>query len=64
MADDTTKRGKADRIRINIRQAFEIRYWTKAFGITKQMLIGTVKVVGPMVKNVKRYLINRIRAAK
>ena len=64
MTDDTTKRGKADRTRINTRQAFEVRYWRKAFGVTKLTLIMAVKAVGPLVKEVKQYLINRIRAAK
>lgn len=64
MTDDTTKRGGADRLRINIRQVFEVRYWTKALGVTKATLIEAVKAVGPMVADVKEYLIERIRAAK
>jgi len=63
MSDDTTKRGKADRTRINTRQAFEVRHWTKTLGVTKQTLMAAVKAVGPMVKDVKRYLIEKIRAA-
>jgi len=64
MTDDTTKRGKADRARINTGQAFEVRYWRKVLGVTKLTLIMAVKAVGPMVRDVKRYLIERIKSAK
>lgn len=64
MTDDTTKRGKADRIRINIKQHFEVRYWTKALGCTKKQLIDTVKEAGPMVPDVKALMIKRIKEAK
>lgn len=63
MTDDTTKRGAPDRIRINIRQAFEVRYWTKAMGVTRAALTQAVKAVGPMVKDVKRWLIEKIEKA-
>ena len=63
MTDDTTKRGKPDRIRINVRQVFERRYWTKAFGVTEATLREAVKAVGPMVVDVKEWLVERIENA-
>jgi hypothetical protein len=63
MSDDPKKRGKHDRIRINVRQIFERTYWTKALGITQARLREAVAAVGPMVKDVKRYLIERIEKA-
>ena len=63
MSDDKTKTGHADRIRINVRQVFEVRHWTKAFGVTKASLLAAVKEVGPMVKDVRAFLIEKIRNA-
>lgn len=63
MSDDLTKRGKQDRIRISIKQTFERLYWCKAFGITQTTLREAVKQSGPMVRDVKLYLINRIKEA-
>ena len=63
MSDDPTKRGKADRSRIST-QRHERAYWCKKFGITHFRLRVAVATVGPMVKDVKRYLIARIKAAK
>lgn len=34
MADDRTKRGSADRTRINLRQRYEVKYWTTELGCT------------------------------
>lgn len=64
MSDDTSKAGQEDRIRINVKQAFEVRHWTKAFGVTKACLKEAVKSVGPMVDDVKAYLIQKITDAR
>lgn len=54
--DDLTKTGKQDDIRINVNQAHEVTYWTKKFGVSEAKLKAAVKAVGPMAKNVKKYL--------
>jgi hypothetical protein len=56
MADDLSKTGKGDDIRINIHQAYELRDWAAKFGVTQERLIQAVKAVGPMVKDVKKHL--------
>jgi hypothetical protein len=33
MCDDTKKRGEQDRRRINTSEDYEIRYWSKKFGV-------------------------------
>lgn len=63
MSDDIIKRGNADRIRINIGQVFERSYWSKKFGITQGRLREAVKAVGPMVRDVKTWLIKQIEDA-
>jgi hypothetical protein len=56
MADDTSKRGPADRTRINVNESWELRYWTETLGVTEQKLRDTVKKVGVMVADVKKEL--------
>lgn len=56
MADDKSKRGKADRDRINLNEDYEKEYWKKALGVSGQQLAAAVRKVGPMAKNVRAYL--------
>lgn len=56
MADDLTKTGRADDARINIHQDYELRYWGQQLGVTIDRLREAVRAVGPMVRDVKRYL--------
>ncbi len=56
MSDDKTKRGPADAARVNVHESWEVEYWTKKFGCTKSQLEAAVKKVGPMVKDVEKYL--------
>jgi len=53
MADDKSKRGKPDRIRININEKYEFDRWKKALNVSGQALAGAVRVVGPMVEERK-----------
>ena len=56
MADDKKKRGLADRIRINVNEDYERRYWADKFDVTQKTLREAVVKVGPMVKDVKKKL--------
>ncbi|HEU4579632.1 MAG TPA: DUF3606 domain-containing protein [Polyangiaceae bacterium] len=56
MADDPTKRGAADRSRINVHEAHELRYWTKELGVTEQELKAAVARAGVMADAVRREL--------
>ena len=38
MADDKTKTAPQDASRINVREDYEVRYWTKKFGVTAEQL--------------------------
>ena len=55
MADDLSKRGKADRIRINVTEQWELRYWADRFECTEVQLRHAVDEVGVMVKDVEAY---------
>jgi hypothetical protein len=56
MSDDKSKTGKQDDIRINVNQVHEVTYWTKTFEVTEAKLREAVAAVGPMVKDVRKYL--------
>lgn len=51
MADDKTKRAR-DRHRIDVHEDYELRYWTKKFGVTKQRLEAAVRKVGAHAEDV------------
>lgn len=55
MSDDKTKTGKADDIRINVRQRWEVAYWTRKFKCSPAELRAAVREAGPMARNVQRY---------
>jgi hypothetical protein len=56
MADDLTNRGPADRKRISLTEEHEVRYWTKALGISESRLREVVAEVGHMAADVRKYL--------
>ncbi len=64
MVDDPTKSGPADRSRINIHQAHEVAYWTKALGVSEQRLREAVAAVGVMAADVRAHLgVSKYRTA-
>ncbi len=56
MPDDVTRRQPEDPQRINIKQDWEVGYWSVKLGCSKAELIAAVKKVGPMVEDVKKEL--------
>jgi len=56
MSDDLSNRGPADRARVNVHEAHELRYWTKHFNCTADQLKAAVAKVGVMVTNVTKEL--------
>jgi hypothetical protein len=56
MADDKTKTGTLDAVRINVEEDYERRYWSKKFGVTMEELVAAVDAVGPMAADVQREL--------
>ena len=53
MADDTSKRGGADRTRINLNEDYEVRYWTKALGVTEERLRELVREHGNSAEKIR-----------
>jgi Protein of unknown function (DUF3606) len=56
MADDESKAGAADRARVNVNEAHELRYWTGKWNVTEQQLRDAVKKVGVMTNDVAQAL--------
>lgn len=59
MSDNKNNIGKADRDRINLSEEYEVRHWSKRFGVSQDQLKEAIKETGPMVKDVKAYFDNR-----
>ncbi len=43
MTENKQDRGPQDASRINVHEDYEVRYWTKALGVSKDELEATVK---------------------
>lgn len=56
MADDLSKRGSRDRSRINTSEDYEVRYWSRKFGVAPEQLKAAVRKVGNSAKAVEREL--------
>ncbi len=56
MPDDLNKTGKADRDKINVNQAHELRDWSAKFDVTPAALKKAVDEVGVYADDVKKHL--------
>ncbi|OKO86004.1 DUF3606 domain-containing protein [Bradyrhizobium sp. AS23.2] len=54
--DSLTKREQPDRSKINMDQAFEVKYWTHALGVSKDELKKAVDKVGNSAAAVRKEL--------
>jgi hypothetical protein len=54
VADDRTITGQADRLRINLNEDHEVRYWTEKWRVTREELAAAVREAGVMVKDVAK----------
>ena len=56
MADDKSKSGGEDRLRINVNQDHELRDWCKSLGTTPERLKEAVQAVGDRADKVREFL--------
>jgi hypothetical protein len=56
MSDDRLNQGQPDRSKINMHEDYEVRYWTKHLGITRDELAKVVEKVGNSAKAVEKEL--------
>ena len=57
--DDKTKTRPQDSSRINMHEDYEVAYWTKKFGVTKQQLQAAVDKAGVSAAAVEKELSGR-----
>lgn len=55
MADDKSQTGGQDRSRIDVREDYELRDWSRKFGVTPDDLKRAVQTVGTNAADVERY---------
>jgi len=56
VSDDLHNRGPRDRSRVNVHEAWELRYWCGALNCTEPQLRRAVGAVGVMVTDVRAWL--------
>ena len=56
MPDDKSKAGRQDRDRINVNEDYELRDWSKKFGVTPEELKKAVQSVGTSAEAVRKHL--------
>ncbi len=56
MSDDRHKRGSQDRKRISLSEDYEVRYWTKELGVSKEKLTELVERHGNSVDKIREAL--------
>jgi 3-oxoacyl-[acyl-carrier-protein] synthase III len=54
--DNLTKKDQRDRSKINMQEAYEVKYWTKELGVTKEKLQEIVDKVGNSAAAVRKEL--------
>jgi hypothetical protein len=54
--DDKQNTGTPDRDRINLQEAYEVRYWTNHLGVTEAQLRALVRDVGNSVTAIRKEL--------
>lgn len=55
MSDDKQQRGPQDAARISLSEPYEVDYWTKALGVTRDELAQAVVNVGNSAEAVRAY---------
>jgi len=56
MSDDKTQRGEPDRSMINMREDYEVKYWTRHLGVSREELQSAVEKVGNSAAAVRKQL--------
>ncbi len=56
MSDDLSKRRPQDATKVNVNESWELEYWSKKFGVTKEKLKEAVKAVGTSAAELQKYL--------
>ena len=61
MADDRLNRGEPDRSKINMSEDYEVKYWIKHFGVSRDELQRVIEKVGNSAVAVRKELADTVR---
>jgi hypothetical protein len=56
VADNLDRREPEDKFKINVHEEWELEYWARKFGVTKEKIKDAVKQVGVQTKDVAKHL--------
>ena len=56
MTDDKTNRSGQDRNRINLNEGYEVQYWTKTLGVSRDRLEELVRQYGDSAEKIREVL--------
>ena len=56
MSVDLDRREPEDKFKINVHEEWELKYWARRFGVTKEKIKDAVKQVGVQTKDVAKHL--------
>jgi len=56
MADEFSNNASDEGIRINLDEAWDLRYWAKELGVTEEKLTEATLAVGVQIDAVRKYL--------
>jgi uncharacterized protein DUF3606 len=57
--DNLTKKDQPDRSKINMHEDYEVKYWTKELGVTREQLQKAIEKVGNSASAVRKELTTR-----
>ena len=55
MSDKLTDHGQRDRVRVNVSEDWELKYWSEKFGVDEADIKHAVERVGPMVSDIEAF---------
>lgn len=56
MSDDLTHRGSPDTTKVNVNEAWEVKWWCNKWGVSESQLRAAVRAVGVQSKDVAKHL--------
>ncbi|MGU3668746.1 DUF3606 domain-containing protein [Methylobacterium sp. A49B] len=56
MTDNLRRREPEDKFKINVHEDWELEYWARRFGVTKERIKEAVRQVGVQTKDVAEFL--------
>ncbi|APT29607.1 hypothetical protein MCBMB27_00316 [Methylobacterium phyllosphaerae] len=56
MTDNLNRREPEDKFKINVHEDWELDYWARKFGVTKEQIKDAVRRVGVQTKDVAKHL--------